>query len=115
MGFIRSLLPAKVHRGVAGIVRRPCFPSFGRKPFALAHASSSVPSTVKCSSEVRPFACACATTRADKPAKQQVVIHLFHQQTLAADRVQHLPSGDYLKGKYSKRTETVMRLLREGQ
>jgi len=25
-----------------------------------------------------------------------------------------MPSGDYLKGKYSKRTETVMRLLREG-
>jgi len=26
-----------------------------------------------------------------------------------------MPAGDYLKGKYSKRTETVMRLLREGQ
>jgi hypothetical protein len=25
-----------------------------------------------------------------KPAEQQVVIHLFHQQSLAADRVQHL-------------------------
>jgi len=25
-----------------------------------------------------------------------------------------MSSGDYLKGKYSKRTETVMRLLREG-
>jgi DNA-directed RNA polymerase specialized sigma subunit len=25
-----------------------------------------------------------------------------------------MPSGDYLKGKYSKRTKTVMRLLREG-
>jgi DNA-directed RNA polymerase specialized sigma subunit len=25
-----------------------------------------------------------------------------------------MPSGDYLKGKYSKRTQTVMRLLREG-
>ena len=26
-----------------------------------------------------------------------------------------MPSGEYLKGKYSKRTETVMRLLREGR
>ena len=26
----------------------------------------------------------------DKPAEQQVVIHLFHQQALAADRIQHL-------------------------
>ena len=25
-----------------------------------------------------------------------------------------MPAGDYLKGKYSKRTKTVMRLLREG-
>jgi DNA-binding XRE family transcriptional regulator len=25
-----------------------------------------------------------------------------------------MPAGDYLKGKYSKRTRTVMRLLREG-
>jgi hypothetical protein len=32
------------------------------KIFTLAHASSNVPSTVKCSSEVRPFSPACATT-----------------------------------------------------
>ncbi|PYJ45439.1 MAG: hypothetical protein DME85_13275 [Verrucomicrobia bacterium] len=25
-----------------------------------------------------------------------------------------MPSGDYLRGKYSKRTKAVMRLLREG-
>jgi len=25
-----------------------------------------------------------------------------------------MPAGDYLKGKYSNRTKTVMRLLREG-
>jgi DNA invertase Pin-like site-specific DNA recombinase len=25
-----------------------------------------------------------------------------------------MPAGDYLKGKYSKRTKTVMRLLRQG-
>jgi len=25
-----------------------------------------------------------------------------------------MPAGDYLKGKYSKRTKTAMRLLREG-
>jgi len=28
--------------------------------------------------------------QADKPAEQRVVIHLFHQQPLAADRIQHL-------------------------
>jgi biotin operon repressor len=28
--------------------------------------------------------------------------------------MKNMPSGDYLKGKYSKRTKTVMRLLQEG-
>jgi len=28
--------------------------------------------------------------------------------------IKNMPPGDYLKGKYSKRTKTVMRLLREG-
>jgi DNA-directed RNA polymerase specialized sigma subunit len=28
--------------------------------------------------------------------------------------VNNMPSGDYLKGRYSKRTKTVMRLLRDG-
>jgi hypothetical protein len=32
--------------------------------FTLAHASSSVPSTLKCSSDVHPFYRACPTTRA---------------------------------------------------
>jgi hypothetical protein len=80
-----------------------------------------VPSTVKCSSEVRPFARAWDTTRAKKPfgdigfqqaiavlgergripdlvvgvqtyklTEQQVVIHFFHEQPLAADRIQRL-------------------------
>jgi hypothetical protein len=40
----------------------PAYPPFGRKLFRVTQASSSVPSTVKCSSEVKPFARACATT-----------------------------------------------------
>src|SRR4029077_12304236 len=39
-------------------------PAFGWKLFILAHASSNVPSTPKCSSDGTPFACACATTHA---------------------------------------------------
>jgi len=64
MRVVRTLLAAEVHRRIAarrssegGSVR-----SLGRKLLWLAHASSNVPSTVKCSSESKPAARASART-----------------------------------------------------
>ena len=93
---------------------------FGVKLLRPAHASMRVPSTLKCSSESSWRARAWARTRprrperrrpekplpvracrrwglrgvvhaqAHEPAEEQVVIGLFHELTLAADRVEHL-------------------------
>src|SRR6184192_3420462 len=63
--LVAALLPMKIHAGISGILRRrPILFVLPLKTFQAAHASSSVPSTVKCSSEVHPFSRACATTRA---------------------------------------------------
>src|SRR5437667_6046448 len=63
MRLIRPPLAAKAHRGIAGIVRRRRRLSLFRlKALETRPGSSNVPSTVKCSLEVRPWARACSTT-----------------------------------------------------
>jgi len=47
----------KIHCGIPGIV---------------GHASNNVPSTVKCSSEVHPFSCACFTTWTRNSVKGEI-------------------------------------------
>ena len=64
VGFVAAPLPVKVHAGVAGIIRRGLpVVSLALELLCPAHASISVPSTVKCSSESKPCARACSTTR----------------------------------------------------
>src|SRR5512142_2681211 len=61
---VRPILAMEVHGRIAGIiVGRRIRSVLPLKTFrAPAHASSNVPSTVKCSSEVKPFSRACSTT-----------------------------------------------------
>jgi hypothetical protein len=64
MGLVRALQPMKIHRRIAGIIRRwwlACI--YSLKFFNPAHASNSVPSTLKCSSDIKSKLRACSTTR----------------------------------------------------
>jgi hypothetical protein len=68
----------------------------------LAHASISVPSTVKCSSDVAPEQPVAVLgehghvpdrivdPEPGEPAEQQVVVELLHQLALGADRIERL-------------------------
>src|SRR5215469_4250343 len=61
---VAALLAVKVLLPVAARIRRRPKPSFGRKLLVLAHASSSVPSTEKCSPDSSTFTFGCASTAA---------------------------------------------------
>src|SRR6202167_6068648 len=63
MRLVAALLSVKIHRWIAAIVRRWLLPApFFWKLFNPAQASNSVPSTVKCSSDMRSNDWACSTT-----------------------------------------------------
>jgi hypothetical protein len=65
--------------------------SRARKLFKLAHASTSVPSTEKWSSERKRFTWAWRSTASRNfAATQEVVVQLLHELTLGAHRVEGL-------------------------
>src|SRR2546427_3030131 len=122
MRLIRPPLAAKVHRGIAGIVRRrrrlslfrlkalETRPGFQQRAVdrevlvgsqtlgprllhhlrqeLLGHVGLQQPVAVL--GEARRIPNLLVQVQPYEPAKQHAVIHLFHQQTFAADRVQHL-------------------------